>query len=256
MFLLWQAYRIRTRQLVAHARRRLSERLEERTQIARNLHDTFFQSIQGLLMRFNTGTGMLRRDEPARAILEQALELSDRVMSEGRDLMLELRAGSENTRELAAALLADGNELKDLYPGEFRVTVNGEPVPLHPVVFDEVRRVAREALSNALRHSQATHIEVELHYERGQFRLRIRDDGIGIADDILAQGFRADHWGLPGMRERAIKVGGYLEIWSRPGAGTEIEFRIPAPAAYALNRKRNNLDWLRPGVTDGEDAND
>jgi signal transduction histidine kinase len=149
-----------------------------------------------------------------------------------------------------------GNELKGLYPGDFRVTVNGEPLPLHPVVFDEVHRLGREAIANAFRHSHAKNIEAELHYERSQFRIRIRDDGIGIAAEIMNSGFRTGHWGLPGMRERATKLGGHLDIWSRPGAGTEIELRVPAAAAYVPRRKRRILSWLRAVTSDSEAADE
>jgi signal transduction histidine kinase/ligand-binding sensor domain-containing protein len=250
--LLWLGYRIRLRRMTAQVRRRLYERLEERTRIARNLHDTFFQSIQGLLLRFNTGTGLLRPDEPARAIFEQALEESDRVMLEGRELMLDLREGSGKAKGLAEALALAGNELKGVYPGDFRVTVNGEPLPLHPVVFDELHRLGREAISNAFRHSHARNIEAELHYEHGQFRMRIRDDGVGIAAEIMNPGFRTGHWGLPGMRERATKLGAHLDIWSRPSAGTEIELRVPAAAAYVPKQKRRRLGWLRAVTSNGE----
>jgi signal transduction histidine kinase/streptogramin lyase len=254
--LLWLGYRIKLHQMTAQVRRRLYERLEERTRIARDLHDTFFQGIQGLLLRFNTGTALLRRDEPARAIFEDALEQSDRVMLEGRELMLDLRAGSSNATELGDALVLAGNDLKRGYPADFRVTINGQPVPLHPVVFHEVHRLAREALSNAFRHSHGKSIEAELHYERNQLRLRIRDDGEGIAADVLSRGFRAGHWGLPGMRERAAKLGGQVDIWSRPGAGTEIELRVPAAAAYVTKRKRGKLGWLHAVTTSSEGADE
>jgi signal transduction histidine kinase len=254
--MLWLGYRIRMRRMTAQVRRRLYERLEERTRIARNLHDTFFQGIQGLLLRFNTGTALLRPDEPARVIFEQALEQSDRVMLEGRELMLDLREGSTNATGLAQALVLAGNELKGIYPGEFRVTVNGEPLPLHPVVFDEVHRLGREAIANAFRHSLAKNIEAELHYERRQFRISIRDDGIGIAPEIMNRGFRIGHWGLPGMRERAKKLGGHLDIWSRLDAGTEIELRVPAAAAYVPKRKYRRLGWPRTVTSDNEAADE
>ncbi len=254
--LLWLGFRIKMRQMTAQVRRRLYERLEERTRIARDLHDTFFQGIQGLLLRFNTGTALLQRDEPARAIFVQALEQSDRVMLEGRELMLDLRAGPGNAMELGDALLAAGNDLKRVYPADFRITINGEPVPLHPVVFDEVHRLAREALSNAFRHSHAKSIETELHYERNQFRVCIRDDGVGIPAAVLSHGFRAGHWGLPGMRERAAKLGGHIDIWSRPGAGAEIELRVPAGAAYVARRRRGKLGWLRAVASTGEGADE
>src|SRR5262249_33759691 len=85
----------------------------------------------------------------------------------------------------------------------------------------------------AFRHSGAQSIEAELNYERSELRIRIRDDGTGIEPDILQQGHRDGHFGLPGMRERAQRVGAHLDVWSRPGAGTEVEVRTTASIAYA-----------------------
>jgi signal transduction histidine kinase len=117
-----------------------------------------------------------------------------------------------------------------------------------------MHRLGREALSNAFRHGHAKSIEAELNYERNQFRVCIRDDGIGIDAEVLSRGSRPGHFGLPGMRERAAKIGGHLDIWSRPGAGTEIEVRVPAAAAYVPKAKRSRLGWLRAVTTDSEDA--
>ena len=73
---------------------------------------------------------------------------------------------------------------------------------------------------------------MEILYEPRQFRLRVRDDGRGIDPAILESGGRSDHWGLQGMRERARKIDAHLELWSRPGAGTEVELKVPAATAY------------------------
>ncbi len=232
----------------------MEERVNERTRIARNLHDTFFQSVQGLLLRFNTAAALLKKTEPARVILDEALENSDRVMLEGRELMLVLRGPSNKTTELADALALAGGDMNKMYPSSFQVAIIGDPRPLHPVVFEETHRFGREALSNAFRHAHAKTIEAELHYERNQLRIRIRDDGIGIDEEILKQGFRAGHWGLPGMRERAAKIGGHVDIWSRPGAGTEIELRVPAMAAYGSRLRRSGLGRLIGAVRGGDDS--
>jgi len=159
--------------------------------------------------------------------------------------MLDLREGVGKTKELADALAQAGGDLNGTDASNFQVTVIGDPKPLHPVVSEELHRFGREALSNAFRHARAKTIEAELHYERSQLRIRIRDDGVGIDEQVLNQGFRAGHWGLPGMRERASKIGGHLDIWSRPGAGTEIELRVPAIAAYASKSRRSVPRWRR-----------
>ncbi len=245
VLVLGAVYVIRMRQLSRQLTIRMEERINERTRLARDLHDTFFQGIQGLLLRFNTASSLLEKDQAsARAILRDTLEKSDGVMLEGRELMLDLREGVGKTKELADALALAGGDLNKADASDFQVTVFGDPSPLHPVVSEELHRFGREALSNAFRHAQAKTIEAELHYERSQLRIRIRDDGIGIDDKILIQGFRAGHWGLPGMRERAAKIGAHMDIWSRPGAGTEIELRVPAMTAYTAKSRRSVIGWL------------
>jgi signal transduction histidine kinase len=109
---------------------------------------------------------------------------------------------------------------------------------MHPIIRDELYRVAREALRNAFTHARACHIEAELIYAERVFRLRIRDDGKGIEPAILAQG-RAGHYGLPGMRERCRQIGGEVTVRSAAGNGTEIELSIPGSIAYRMLPRRS-----------------
>jgi signal transduction histidine kinase len=114
----------------------------------------------------------------------------------------------------------------------FRVTEEGERQALSPILQDEVYRIARELLRNAFQHAQARQIEAEIRYDHAQFRLRIRDDGKGIDPKVLQEG-RGGHWGLPGIRERAKRIGARLDFWSEAGAGTEADLTVPASVAYA-----------------------
>ena len=127
--------------------------------------------------------------------------------------------------------------------------VEGEPQTLSPLVHHEVYRIGREVIRNAFRHAAAHRIEVEIRYDRNQLRLRIRDDGRGIDPRVLEESRRPGHWGLPGLSERAQRIGSRLEFWSQAGAGTEIELAVPAAIAYKslqddstfkLFRKRGN----------------
>lgn len=237
---VYAVYRLRFRQVTAQLRARMYERLAERERIARDLHDTFFQGIQGLLLRFHTAASQLNKEEPARRIFEETLKQSDQVMLEGRELVLDLRATACEQNDLPTAFDNFGEGMHKGGSCDFKVVVNGSVRPLHPVVFGEVFKIGKEALSNAFRHSGAHSIEAELNYERGELRIRIRDDGTGIEPDILQQGHRDGHFGLPGMRERARRVGAHLDVWSRPGAGTEVEVRIAAGIAYA---SEPNASW-------------
>jgi signal transduction histidine kinase len=117
------------------------------------------------------------------------------------------------------------------------VLVEGTPRNLHPILRDEVYRLAAEALRNAFRHAAAQQVEVEIRYDEKRFRLRVRDDGKGISPELLSGDGREGHYGLPGMKERARLVGGKLTIWSEVEEGTEIELMIPASKAY-LNLTR------------------
>jgi signal transduction histidine kinase len=237
ILLLWIAYVLRVRQLTARMRNRLEERVAERERIARELHDTLLQGVQGLILKFQDVTEEIPPDTAARRKMEEALDRADDVLIEGRDRVKDLRTSPASGLDLAPVIGAMGAELAKQYSSRFNVSVDGTPQPLVPIVQEEVIRVAREALANAFRHARATKIETEIIYHRAELRLRVRDDGCGIDSPILETG-RPGHWGLPGMRERAKKIRASFEVWSKPGAGTEIELRVPARTAYLQSRRR------------------
>lgn len=137
-------------------------------------------------------------------------------------------------RSLGEQLAADENEHNSAL---FRAEVEGVQRNLHPILRDEVYRIASEALRNAFRHSRARQIEVELRYDETQFQLRIRDDGKGVGQNIGGTGY-AGHFGLSRMRERAKVVGGKLTVWSEFDSGTEVELCIPATVAYVTPSRR------------------
>jgi signal transduction histidine kinase len=110
--------------------------------------------------------------------------------------------------------------------------VQGRALGLQPVIRDETYRIAREAVRNAFRHARARLIEVEAVFGERLFTVRVRDNGIGLDSGVLEQGYRKGHWGLPGMRERALGFGGDLQVWSQDNAGTEIELNISGATAY------------------------
>jgi signal transduction histidine kinase len=180
--------------------------------------------------------------------LDSTIERAAQAITEGRDAVQGLRASTVQTNDLALAVSTLGEEFAiDLAPKEStacRVTVEGVARDLHPILRDEIYRIAAEVLRNAYRHAQARQIEVEIRYDNEQFRLRVRDDGKGIDPAILSRQKSEGHYGLPGMRERAKLIGGKLVIWSEVGAGTEVELRIPAGVAYASASKQSWLSKL------------
>ena len=243
--LLWAAYQWRVRQLQHQFDMTLDARVNERTRIARDLHDTLLQSAHGLLLRFQTVSQLLP-DRPieAKDKLDSAIDQTAGFITEARDEVQGLRGSTTQGNDLALAITTLGEELAadstDHRPA-FRVAVEGRARDLHPILRDEIYKIAAEALRNAFRHAQAPQIEVEIRYDNEQFRLRVRDDGKGIDPAHLCSLGVEGHYGLPGMRERAKLVGAKLTIWSEVNTGTEIEVRISANAAYAAAQKRS---WL------------
>ena len=241
--LLLAAYQLRVRQLHHEFDMTLDARVGERTRIARDLHDTLLQSAHGVLLRFQTVSQLLPdRPVEAKEKLDNAIDQTAEFITEARDEVQGLRDSTVQSNDLALAISTLGQELgtdSANHRPAFRLAVEGEARNLHPILRDEIYKIAAEALRNAFRHSQAQQIEVEIRYDNEQFRLRVRDDGKGVDPAILSSQSSKGHYGLPGMRERATLVGGKLVVWSKVGAGTEVELRIPASSAYATAQSRS-----------------
>jgi signal transduction histidine kinase/ligand-binding sensor domain-containing protein len=233
--MLAAAYQLRLRQLSREFNAGLEARVNERTRIARELHDTLLQSFHGLLLRFQTVSNSLPASD-AKQALDSAIDQAAQAITEGRDAVQELRSSTLVTNDLAVAVSALGQELASAETtgdtAEFRVTAEGTPRNLHSIFRDEVYRIAAEAIRNAFKHAHARQIEVEIRYDERQFRVRVRDDGKGIDSTILHGQGRAGHFGLHGLYERAELMGGKVTIWSERDSGTEVELTIPASRAY------------------------
>jgi signal transduction histidine kinase len=241
--LLWGLYRYRLHQIAREFNVRMDERVGERTRLARDLHDTLLQGFQGLMLRLQALDDLLPQGE-AKHELEQTLDRADQVVAEGRKTVHDLRLSTVVTNDLARAVRALGDELASEDSATFGFLVEGEIRELHPIIRDEVYRITREALRNAFSHARARHIEAEIIYAESLFRLRIRDDGEGIAPAILEDG-RPGHYGLPGMRERAAEICAKLDIWSGVGTGTEIDLSIAGSIAYSKRPGRSRLRAFR-----------
>jgi signal transduction histidine kinase len=222
---------------------RLEERVAERTRVARDLHDTLLQSVQALLPSLQAGINMLAtRPADARKVLEHTVDHASEAIAEGRDAVQGLRISTVEKNDLAVAIRTVGEELASAASAQpspnFNVVAEGTSRNLHPILRDEIYRLATEALRNAFRHAAAKNVEVEIRYDSKYFRLRVRDDGKGIPSDVLSGDGRQRHYGLPGMRERAKLVGGKLTIWTELDSGTEIELIIPGTRAYGKSARR------------------
>lgn len=238
---LAMAVRIRSGQLAALFRARLQERHGERERIARDLHDTLLQGSQGLILRLHAISQSAQTPDGVRTQLESAMQLAERNLAEGRERVNALRDGPFAGRDLATALADVHAEYAGQGTNPLRLTVEGTPPVLQADAVEEVFLIGREAIRNALRHARASAIEVELSYGSRCFLLHVRDDGVGIADDDAGHG----HWGLQGMRERAQRLGAELQLWTRPGLGTEVALAVPARRLYHRRPPRWRWPWNR-----------
>jgi len=248
--LLWLLIKFRMRLIYERMRDRWAARIAERERIARELHDTFLQGIQGLLLHFSTAARSMPPESSARKSIEESLNQSSEIMLTGRRLVEDLRNTSRAVT-LSEELEAIGRGFQGLYATDFSVSSSGKEPPLNPIVADELFKVGREAISNAFHHAQASSIQVELEYRDRDLKLLIRDNGVGIDERLLIEGKKMGHWGLPGMRERVAQLNGNIRFKSQGGIGTTVEVKIPASRAY--RRKQFRLPrWLSlMGENDG-----
>lgn len=238
--LAWAGYRRRVHQVTSRLDLQFRERLDERMRIAQDLHDTLLQGFVSASLQLHVVVDELPAGAADRPRLERVLELMRQVVDEGRNALRGFRPPAPaglGADDLAEALSQIRGELGIAETVAFRVLVEGRALPLHPVIRDEVYRIGREALVNAFRHAGAAAVEVEIEYGAKALRLLVRDDGSGIDPQVLEAG-REGHWGLPGMRERAEKMGARLKVLSRAGAGTEVELSVPGEIAYPGGRSR------------------
>jgi ligand-binding sensor domain-containing protein/signal transduction histidine kinase len=231
-------YRYRLHQVTRRMNVRFEERLAERTRIAQELHDTLLQGFLSASMQVHVATDQLSDDSRAKPVLTRALQLMDQVIDEGRNAVRGLRSSKSVSLDLEKAFSRVPQEmaLAENNQSAFRVTVEGAPRPLHPLLRDEVYRIGREALINAFRHSRAKNVDMEIQYGAADLRVVVRDDGRGIDPKIVASG-RDGHWGLSGMSERAHRIGAKFAVRSRAAAGTEVELAVPSRIAFADHGK-------------------
>ncbi len=239
-------YRFRMQQMSSRLHMRFEERLAERTRIAQELHDTLLQGFLSASMQIHVATDSLPADSPAKPTLTRALQLMRQVIDEGRNAVRGLRSTGSVSFDLEHVFSQVPQEVvSHAKTGEevgFRVIVEGEQKPLHPLLRDDIYRIGREALINAFRHARAKNIEIELKYSPSRLRVLVRDDGCGIEPHILESG-RDGHWGLPGMRERAEQIGARLHVYSSAVAGTEVELSVPGHVAFQ-GHSRRGLQWF------------
>jgi signal transduction histidine kinase len=199
--------------------------VEERNRLARDLHDSVVQKLFGVVLAAQSAATLLERDSAdARVQVEKLQELAQEAIEELRSLVFQLRPAAVETEGLAAALRKHVEVLRRVHRQKIELDVSG-PSRFRPGLDEEVFKIAQEALHNALRHSSARRIEVQLAEPDGRLELSVADDGVGFDPDAAA--LRSRRLGLTSMEERAEALGGTLRIASRPGEGTAIGLEVP-----------------------------
>jgi signal transduction histidine kinase len=174
--MLWAVYQLRLRQVRLQFAAGLEQRVNERTRIARELHDTLLQSFQGAVFQFQAARKLLLRNaDNAMVVVDEAIHAAEEGIAEGRAAIRDLRPEPAAQRNLSELLDAAGRELATAHElnGEapsYRVLVEGEQQEISPMLQDEVYRVIREVIRNAFAHAAASLIEVEIRYDQDQLR--------------------------------------------------------------------------------------
>jgi signal transduction histidine kinase len=252
LFLIYALYRLRVRQVAKALSARFDERLAERTRMARELHDTFLQTVQG--SKLVADNALKKSDDPERMrrAVEQLSVWLGQATQEGRAVLNSLRTSTTQENDLAEAFKRATEECRLIGPIEVSFSVTGDSKEMHPVVRDEIYRVGYEAIRNACTHSRGSRLEVELKYGH-DLALHVKDDGVGIDPTIGDHGSEG-HFGLQGMHERVARIGGKLTVASSASSGTEITVVVPGgivfrePSASPLDKLRTILRKVGPGT--------
>ena len=232
LWLAIAAYRLRIARLGRQMAARVQERVDERERIARELHDTLLQSVQGLVFHVHAAVLKLPAGTTARLHIESALQRAGEVLDEGRSRICELRGEDVGKLGFGDAVLAAAARLQQGGGCPVRLAISGGVRQLGPLIHRETLAIVTEALANACLHARASAIAVELHYGRREFRCILSDDGIGIPATVLHHGGRENHWGIRGMYERAAKIDARLAVRSDEDSGTTWQLDVPAALAY------------------------
>jgi signal transduction histidine kinase/ligand-binding sensor domain-containing protein len=227
---MWVTYRLRMRQVAAALNARFDERLAERTRMARDLHDTLLQTVQGSKMLADTALDHPGDAQALARALGQVSTWLGQVGEQGRATVNALRTSTTETNGLAEAFQRAIEDCRREGTIDASLTTTGEIREMHPVARDEIFRIGYEAIRNAQTHSRGRRLDVDLSYGN-DLTLRVADDGVGMEPTMAERG-RDGHFGLRGMRERAAHVGATLSVSSAPGKGTAIVVTVPGRVIF------------------------
>jgi signal transduction histidine kinase len=220
---IWGLFRLRVMQI----RQRFAFVLEERARLAREIHDTLAQGFVGISSQLDAVALTLNGHlDVARQHLDLARKMARHSLTEARRSVMDLRASALEGYDLPAALSQAARQWTAGSLVQVHVDVAGGTRPLPEEMEQHLLRIAQEAVANTIKHARASEVRIRLEMETGRLRLSVADDGQGF-EQTEAFSELGGHFGLLGMRERAERLGGELELHSAPGHGTEVEVKVP-----------------------------
>ena len=237
----WQLHRMR----VARVSSQMNALMQERARIARELHDTLLQGVLGVSMQMYAASEEVGDTMPLSSLLTSASQRLREVAEQSRRAVDGLRSSLSAPGPLESALVKNIQAMS-LPPGlQPQLHCAGQPRELFPAVQKEVEQIVGEAITNAVRHSGADLIRVNVIYQTLHFFVSITDTGCGIGTKALEQTSKS-HWGILGMRERARALGGKLDITPHSPSGTVVELSLAGKAAYLhfKGKRRSVVDEL------------
>jgi len=221
----WHVLRIRV------VTQQIQARVAERSRIARSIHDTLLQSVQGLILAFGSHYHTMPREAAGRERLQHALKLAEQLLVEGRNEIMDLRVPATSSM-LFDVLSEFGHTLTAMGSHTFEPRLTGTPRPLKAGIYEDIYAIGREALFNATRYAEADLITLHVDYTRQEFHLTVRDNGRGLSRDLGPDDREEGHWGIQGILERAKLMGAVLHVTSETDRGTTISLRINKVLAY------------------------
>ncbi|MCU1291768.1 MAG: two-component system sensor kinase [Bryobacterales bacterium] len=224
-------FRLRVRSAADRLRLGFEERLDERVRVAQDLHDNLLQEVMGISLQLEIADELTSPDAAGKPILKRALQLSESALTRGRGALTTLRSTALTRQEIYEGLTLAMAPFSEKRRRAVQYKIHGTEFPVQAGVGEEIVQIGREALRNALQHTNGT-IQVDIHYAPSLFRLVIDDEGQGMSATILESGVPG-HFGLRGMRERAARIASTLTIESIARGGTHVQLSVPARMAYS-----------------------
>lgn len=238
---IWQLHRLRLTQVSSS----INARMQERARIARELHDTLLQGVIGVSMHMYAASQEVPADTFLSSMLGQASQRLRTLAEQGRSAVDGLRSSVVPPDSLETRLMLALREMELPAGVAPKIHSAGSHIKLRPLVQLEVEQIARQAVANAIQHSGASVIRLDILYQPSHFFMSVSDDGRGF-DRLTQLRGREGHWGITGMRERAQAIGGKLNILPNTPSGTIVEVALLGPVAYVrASRIGLSLAWRR-----------